>query len=36
MTGFGERLRAVTDAHGRLCLGIDPHAELLRQWGLGD
>jgi orotidine-5'-phosphate decarboxylase len=36
MIGFGDRLRAVVDAHGRLCLGIDPHAELLRQWGLGD
>ena len=36
MITFGERLRAVTDAHGRLCLGIDPHSSLLRQWGLSD
>ncbi|MGE9807738.1 orotidine-5'-phosphate decarboxylase [Janibacter sp. G1551] len=31
---FGERLRAAMDAHGPLCVGIDPHAALLSQWGL--
>lgn len=36
MMPFGERLRSVVDAHGRLCLGIDPHASLLAQWGLSD
>ncbi|UYN84213.1 MAG: orotidine-5'-phosphate decarboxylase [Microcella sp.] len=34
MTHFGDRLRSVVDAHGRLCLGIDPHDSLLLQWGL--
>ena len=34
MISFGERLRSQVDAHGRLCLGIDPHDSLLRQWGL--
>ncbi len=34
MISFGERLRAQTDAHGRLCLGIDPHDSLLHHWGL--
>lgn len=36
MTGFGQRLRAAMDARGPLCAGIDPHASLLEQWGLGD
>lgn len=31
---FGDRLRSVVEAHGRLCLGIDPHDSLLEQWGL--
>src|SRR5690606_17831545 len=31
---FGIRLRAALDAHGPLCVGIDPHAALLEQWGL--
>jgi orotidine-5'-phosphate decarboxylase len=31
---FGSRLRAALDAHGPLCVGIDPHAALLEQWGL--
>ncbi|HEY9365308.1 MAG TPA: orotidine-5'-phosphate decarboxylase [Agromyces sp.] len=34
MTSFGERLRSAVDAHGRLCVGIDPHASLLAEWGL--
>lgn len=33
---FGERLVAAGSDHGRLCVGIDPHASLLRDWGLGD
>ena len=34
MTGFGARLTAATAARGPLCLGIDPHPELLTAWGL--
>ena len=33
---FGTRLRALVDARGPLCVGIDPHPALLRGWGLGD
>ncbi len=33
---FGARLRAAMDERGPLCVGIDPHAALLRAWGLGD
>lgn len=33
---FGERLGAAVDAHGPLCVGIDPHASLLADWGLTD
>ncbi len=33
---FGERVRAVLDARGPLCVGIDPHASLLAAWGLSD
>ncbi|MGB3664669.1 orotidine-5'-phosphate decarboxylase, partial [Mycolicibacter algericus] len=32
--GFGARLAAATTARGPLCLGIDPHPELLADWGL--
>lgn len=31
---FGERLRTALDAYGPLCVGIDPHAALLDDWGL--
>jgi len=31
---FGARLRALTDARGPLCVGIDPHPQLLAAWGL--
>ena len=31
---FGVRLRAAMDAHGPLCVGIDPHAAPLQAWGL--
>jgi len=33
---FGTRLQKSIEARGRLCVGIDPHAALLEQWGLGD
>ena len=33
---FGARLRAAMHTRGPLCVGIDPHAELLREWGVGD
>lgn len=33
---FGERLRRAMDTRGPLCVGIDPHASLLRDWGLSD
>ncbi|AWB86445.1 orotidine-5'-phosphate decarboxylase [Mycetocola zhujimingii] len=33
---FGERLERVFNERGRLCVGIDPHAWLLRDWGLAD
>lgn len=33
---FGQRLLAATAEHGRLCVGIDPHAGLLKSWGLDD
>ncbi len=34
MTGFGARLAEATSRRGPLCLGIDPHPELLRAWDL--
>lgn len=34
-SSFGARLAAAVDRHGPLCVGIDPHAVLLEQWGLG-
>ncbi|HET6687687.1 MAG TPA: orotidine-5'-phosphate decarboxylase [Jiangellaceae bacterium] len=33
---FGARLHAAIAAHGPLCVGIDPHPSLLRDWNLGD
>ena len=33
---FGTRLYAAMQEHGPLCVGIDPHASLLAQWGLPD
>ncbi|UIZ93232.1 orotidine-5'-phosphate decarboxylase [Corynebacterium sp. CNCTC7651] len=33
---FGERLIAAGEQRRRLCVGIDPHAKLLTQWGLPD
>ncbi len=34
MTGFGDRLTAAKRSRGPLCLGIDPHPQLLQAWGL--
>ena len=33
---FGQRLQAAFDSGGHLCVGIDPHAYLLKEWGLSD
>ncbi len=33
---FGSRLQGVLNDRGALCVGIDPHAHLLREWGLDD
>ncbi|MDN4161561.1 orotidine-5'-phosphate decarboxylase [Nocardioides abyssi] len=35
-TTFGARLRSAMDERGPLCVGIDPHAGLLAEWGLAD
>ncbi|MXP22241.1 orotidine-5'-phosphate decarboxylase [Gordonia sp. HNM0687] len=32
--GYASRHRAAVGQRGRLCAGIDPHTELLEQWGL--
>jgi len=32
--GFGDRLYAAMRAYGPVCVGIDPHASLLQEWGL--
>lgn len=34
MSGFGGRLHTAMAERGQLCVGIDPHAALLTQWGL--
>jgi orotidine-5'-phosphate decarboxylase len=36
MTTFGARLHAAVRERGPLCAGIDPHAALLHEWGVGD
>ena len=33
---FGSRLADAMDDHGPLCVGIDPHPNLLGAWGLAD
>lgn len=33
---FGEQLQAAVQQRGPLCVGIDPHPGLLRDWGLDD
>lgn len=35
-SGFGQALLEASQEHGRLCVGIDPHAGLLDAWGLAD
>jgi orotidine-5'-phosphate decarboxylase len=34
LSSFGSRLSASFERHGRLCVGIDPHAWLLAEWDL--
>jgi orotidine-5'-phosphate decarboxylase len=34
--GFGARLTRLVAVRGAVCAGIDPHPELLREWGLSD
>ena len=36
MERFGARLGAAVDERGPLCVGVDPHASLLADWGLPD
>ncbi|MEU5554224.1 MULTISPECIES: orotidine-5'-phosphate decarboxylase [unclassified Micromonospora] len=36
MESFGTRLHRAVDERGPLCVGIDPHPELLAKWGLDD
>ncbi|PPI55426.1 orotidine-5'-phosphate decarboxylase [Rathayibacter toxicus] len=36
VVSFGSRLAAACAAYGQLCVGIDPHAFLLEEWGLAD
>ncbi len=36
MSPFGSRLHAAITDRGPLCVGVDPHAGLLREWGLED
>lgn len=33
---FGARMTSAMERHGPLCVGLDPHAGLLEQWGLPD
>ena len=35
-TSFGSKLESAFSAYGQLCVGIDPHAALLEEWGLAD
>lgn len=35
-TSFGQKLQATFSKYGQLCVGIDPHASLLEEWGLED
>ena len=34
--GFGDRLYTAMRTYGPVCVGIDPHAGLLQEWGLDD
>ena len=33
---FAQELQKAAQKHGQLCVGIDPHARLLNEWGLPD
>ena len=35
-SSFGSRLSQAFETHGQLCVGVDPHASLLVDWGLSD
>ena len=35
-TSFGSKLATTFATYGQLCVGIDPHAALLTEWGLSD
>lgn len=35
-TSFGSKLQTAFSSYGQLCVGIDPHASLLEEWGLAD
>ncbi|MEN9342780.1 MAG: hypothetical protein RIR24_367 [Actinomycetota bacterium] len=35
-TSFGTALQSAFSKYGQLCVGIDPHESLLREWGLPD
>ncbi len=35
-SSFGSKLTKSFDSYGQLCVGIDPHAALLSDWGLND
>lgn len=35
-SSFSSRLSRNFESYGQLCVGIDPHAALLEDWGLGD
>ncbi|MFM6980292.1 MAG: orotidine-5'-phosphate decarboxylase [Micrococcales bacterium] len=35
-SSFGAKLARAVDEHGQLCVGIDPHQQLLEEWGLPD
>ena len=35
-SSFGARLEAAFASHGQLCVGVDPHAALLEDWGLSN
>jgi orotidine-5'-phosphate decarboxylase len=35
-TSFGAKLEKAFGSYGQLCVGIDPHAALLSEWGLTD
>jgi orotidine-5'-phosphate decarboxylase len=36
LESFGARLRVAMEVRGALCVGLDPHAALMDEWGVGD